>query len=111
MSLSRSPIIHDRANRLKAEVGSLQAQLATSEEDRTARLDVIERLDAGTQALRSQLEISEQDRAARLEEIECLDAEVQALRSRLEISEQDRAARTGGDQTPRRRPPAPSGGA
>ena len=82
--------------RLDAEVQALRSRLEISEQDRVARLDGINRLKAEVGSLQAQLATSEEDRTARLDVIERLDAETQALRSQLEISEQDRVARLDG---------------
>jgi len=68
-----------RLEELRGRLALLARQLATSEEDRTARLDTIQSLDM-------QLKASETDRAARLGVIQSLDAQLKA-------SETDRAER------------------
>src|ERR1043166_2988696 len=79
--------------RLDAQGREVERRLETSEAARAARLQVIERLDATVRELQGRLETSEADRAARLQVIERLDATVRELQERLDASEADRAAR------------------
>jgi len=70
----------------------LVAQLAATEADRKARLDVIERLNAKTEDLLQKLAASEADRAARLEVIRRQEAESQAAIAQLAALQQAREA-------------------
>jgi SAM-dependent methyltransferase len=97
----------------EADVNFLTAQIASSEADRTARLEVIERQGAEladvpalrheVEALKAHVAFAEADRAARLEIIErqgtelgdvpALRHEVEALKAHVAFAEADRAAR------------------
>ena len=80
-------------NRAETDLKNLSKQLMESEQDRAARLEVINRAETDLKNLSKQLMESEQDRAARLEVINRAETDLKNLSKQLMESEQDRADR------------------